>query len=153
MALRRPPTKAELRRQRMEELVTYPLAAGESQPQGELIIHDGTLSATVEPATGAEADNPSVFDVPTPVARISDVHLRNAHATLLAQGKEFDIEIADSNLNAVNGSLDGVTNEIDGDIIVDGEDLSVSGALNPTYDQRTFDQSYACTDNLLSTVQ
>ncbi len=137
----------------LHEFVTYPLAAGESEPIGKLTIHDGTLSATVEPATGARADDTQTFDVPTPVARISNVHLRNAHATLEAQGKTFEIEIPDTDLSAVNGSLDGVTNQISGTITVDGDTLSVGGGLNPTYDQSSFDDSYACTDNLAAVVQ
>ena len=136
----------------LHEFVTYPLNAGESEPLGKLTIHDGTLSATVEPATGAEASNPQTFDVPTPVARMSDVHLRNAHATLEAQGKLFEIEISDTNLSAVNGSLDGVTNSISGQVLVDGDTLDESGALNPTYSQSSFDHSYQCTDNLLGVV-
>ncbi|HEY4221254.1 MAG TPA: hypothetical protein VGO62_07920, partial [Myxococcota bacterium] len=136
----------------LHEFVTYPLAAGSTTPVGKLTIHDGTLSATVEPATGAEQSDPTIFDVPTPVARISEVHLRNAHATLEAQGKIFNIVISDTNLSAVNGSLDGISNSIAGDIIVDGDDLSESGALNPTFNLGQFDESYQCTDNLLSTV-
>ena len=90
--------------------------------------------------------------MPTPVARISDVHLRNAHATLEAQGKIFEIEIADTNLSATNGSLDGVTNQIAGQISMDGDIVEQGGALNPTFNQSSFDQSYVCTDNLAGLV-
>lgn len=136
----------------LHDFVTYPLAAGESEPLGKLTIHDGTLSATVEPATGQRADDPVQFDVPTPVARISDVHLRNAHATLEAQGKLFEIVISDTNLHATNGTLDMVSNHIDGDIVFDNDDVAIGGALNPTFNQQSFDQSYVCTPNLLGVI-
>jgi hypothetical protein len=137
----------------LHDFVTYPLAAGESQPIGKLTIHDGTLSAVVEPATGARADEPETFDVPTPVARISSVRLQNAHATLEAQGKLFELTITDTDLSATNGSLGGVTNQIEGTITFDGDTIDVGGALNPTYNSATFDQSYMCTENLAGPVR
>lgn len=138
---------------RLSELVVYPLAAGQSTPLGKLTIHEGTLSALVEPATGARADAPATFDVPTPVARISDVHLRNARATLEAQGKVFEILIADSQLDAVNGVIGGTTNQITGSILIDGDTVEVGGALNPTFNQSTFEDSYLCTENLAGPVR
>lgn len=135
------------------EFVTFPLAAGESTPLGMLTIHEGTLSAVVEPATGARADAPQTFDRPTPIARISNVHLRNARATLEAQGKVFEIEIADTNLSATNGTVAGVTNQIAGTILIDGDVVEVNGPLNPTFDQQTFEQSYLCTENLAGPVR
>lgn len=143
----------ELRDVALHEFVTFPLAAGESTPLGMLTIHEGTLSAVVEPATGARADAPATFDRPTPVARISQVHLRNARATLEAQGKVFEIDIADTDLSATNGSLGGVTNQIAGTIMIDGDVVEIGGALNPTYNQATFEQSYLCTENLAGPVR
>lgn len=138
---------------RLTDFVVYPLAAGQSEPIGKLTIHEGTLSGLVEPATGARADDPNTFDVATPVARISDVHLRNAVATLEAQGKVFKINITDTNLSAINGRIDGVANQISGHIIVDGDQRTIGGALNPTYNQQTFEESYLCTENLAGPVQ
>jgi hypothetical protein len=138
---------------RLSEFVAYPLAAGQSTPLGKLTIHEGTLTALVEPATGARADAPQTFDVPTPVARVSDVHLRNARATLESQGKVFHIDIADTQLEAVNGAIDGVTNHIAGSIVIDGDAVAVGGALNPTFNQGTFEESYLCTENLAGPVR
>ena len=137
----------------LSEFVTYQLAAGQSQPVGKLTIHEGTLSAVVEPATGARADEPETFDVPTPIARLSQVHLRNARATLEAQGKRFEIEIDDTSLNATNGTFDGVTNNIAGTILVDGNVVNIGGPLNPAYNAAQFEQSYVCTENLAGPVR
>lgn len=137
----------------LDEFVTYQLAAGQSEPMGKLTIHEGTLSAVVEPATGARADEPETFDVPTPIARLSQIHLRNARATLEAQGKVFEIEIADTALSATNGSFDGVTNQIAGTILVDGEVVDIGGPLNPAYNANQFEQSYLCTENLAGPVR
>ena len=46
-----------------------------------------------------------------------------------------------------------MSNQITGNIIVDGDQRTISGALNPTYNQATFDQSYICTENLAGPVQ
>jgi hypothetical protein len=78
--------------------------------------------------------------------------VRNAHATLEAQGKVFDIVIADTSLAAVNGTFDGVTNHIAGTVMVDGNVVNVEGPLNPTYNASQFAQSYVCTDNLAGPV-
>lgn len=143
----------ELQDAQLEDFVTYQLAAGQSTPLGKLTIHEGTLSAVVEPATGARADAPQTYDVPTPIARISQVHLRNARATLEAQGKIFVIDIADTDLSATNGSLGGVTNLIEGSVLIDGKPVQVGGALNPTYSQSSFEQSYLCTENLSGPIR
>lgn len=137
----------------LSEFVTYQLAAGQSEPMGKLTIHEGTLSAVVEPATGARADETETFDVPTPIARISSIHLRNARATLESQGKVFEIAIADTALSATNGSFDGVSNRIAGTVLVDGEQVNVNGPLNPTYNATQFEQSYVCTENLAGPVR
>lgn len=137
----------------LDEFVTYQLAAGQSEPMGKLTIHEGTLSAVVEPATGARADEPETMDVPTPIARLSQIHLRNARATLEAQGKVFEIEIEDTALSATNGTFDGVTNRVQGTILVDGEVVDVGGPLNPAFNATQFEQSYLCTENLAGPVR
>ena len=48
----------------LSEFVSYPLAAGQTTPLGKLTIHDGRLSATVRPATGAEEEDHRLYDVP-----------------------------------------------------------------------------------------
>ena len=40
----------------LSEMATYGIAAGDSEPLGILTIHDGTLSAFVQPATGERAE-------------------------------------------------------------------------------------------------
>lgn len=137
---------------RLSEFVVYSLAAGESAPVGKLTIHDGTLSGLVEPATGARADASNTFDIATPIARISNVHLRNASVTLEAQGKVFEIFIADTQLDALNGSIGGESNLIAGTIMIDGDSVGVGGGLNPTFNQQTFESSYLCTENLAGPV-
>ncbi|OGQ25871.1 MAG: hypothetical protein A2138_22045 [Deltaproteobacteria bacterium RBG_16_71_12] len=137
----------------LDEFVTYQLAAGQSEPIGKLTIHEGTLSALVEPATGARADEPETMDVPTPIARLSQIHLRNARATLEAQGKVFEIAIADTSLSATNGTFDAVTNSINGTIMIDGNAVTIGGPLNPAYNASQFEQSYVCTENLAGPVR
>jgi hypothetical protein len=137
----------------LSEFASFGIAAGDSEPLGILTIHQGQLSAYVEPATGERADDAGVFDVATPVASMREVHLRNAVATLESQGKIFVIDIPDTNLSATNGRVDGVTNRISGQVMLDGKSVSIEGPLNPSFSQQSFDQSYACTENLARPLQ
>jgi hypothetical protein len=132
----------------LNDLATYGIAAGDSEPLGILTIHEGTLSAFVQPATGERADEDGVFDVPTPVAKLTNVVLRDAHATLESQGMLFDIFIEETNLSATNGAYRGASNAIAGTIMIDGDVVQIGGALNPAFNQSTFDDAYQCTENL-----
>jgi hypothetical protein len=137
-----------LRTVQLHEFAAYAVPAGADEPAGMLVIHDGTLSATVQPATANRADDPATFDIPTPTARLSSVRLTGA-ASLYAQGKTFHFTITDANLNATNGAFLGTQNALSGTIGIDGRTLNLGQlALNPAYDASTFEDSYACIENL-----
>ncbi len=133
-----------LRTVELTNFSTWIIAPGRSEPDGVLIIHQGTLSATVQPATGARPDDPTTFDVATPIARLPSIRLQ-AEATLLAQGKTFHFTIDDAQLQATNGSFQGAENQLTGTIMIDGE-LHTLGTLplNPSYNATSFHQSYMC---------
>ncbi len=137
----------------LTDFVVYMDPAGPDEPIGKLTIHTGTLSGVVQPATGERADDPGIFDVPTPVAKLTDVKLVNATATLETQGKVFHLTIASADLAAVNGPYQGQTNMIGGSITVNDDVIQLAPApLNPTYAQAGFDAAYACTENLAGPV-
>ncbi len=138
----------DLRTVQLHEFAAYAVPAGADQPAGILVIHDGTLSATVQPATANRADDTATFDIPTPTARLSSVRLTGT-ASLYAQGKTFHFTITDANLNATNGSFLGAQNALSGSIGIDGRTLNLGQlALNPAYNASTFEDSYSCTENL-----
>lgn len=143
----------ELRTVELTDFTTYAIAAGDDAPAGMLVIHRGTLSALVQPALGARADDPSTFDVPTPVARLSSVRL-SGEASLYAQGKTFHFTINGAELLGTNGPFMGQENLLSGSISIDGKP-HVLGALplNPTYSSSAFDASYQCTENLGAPVR
>ncbi len=141
-----------MREVQLSEFATWSVAAGADAPAGVLVIHEGTLSATVQPALGARADDPETVDVPAPVARISSLHL-SGDATLFAQGKTFHFRIDDADLLATNGAFMGAENSLSGAISIDGERHDVHAALNPDYDASAFDNGYSCNEVLLAPVR
>jgi len=143
----------ELREVALTEFATWSITAGRDEPDGVLVIHDGVLSALVQPATGARADDPATFDVATPVARLSRVTL-SGNVTLTAQGKTFHFRVDNAELTATNGRFLGRENTLDGTISVDGGLHGLAGlALNPAYSATAFEQSYTCNEALLGPVR
>jgi len=137
-----------LRTVNLHEFATYSVAAGADDPAGILVIHDGTLSATVQPATANRADDTATYDVATPTARLSSVRLSGT-ASLYAQGKTFHYTIDDAELLATNGSFLGAENALSGSISVDGKQHTLGAlALNPSYNDDAFVAAFACTENL-----
>lgn len=142
-----------LREVQLLEFSTYALAAGSDEPAGILIIHQGTLSALVQPALGNRADEPDTYDVPTPVARLSSVRLSGT-ASLYAQGKTFHFDIDNAELIATNGAFLGSENTLGGSMSINGTSFQLGNLpLNPAYAPAAFDSSYACTENLAGPVR
>ncbi len=136
------------------DFAAYALAPGAASPTARLVLHDGHLAGKVVPVVGERTSNPGVFDVPTPVATFSEVRLSQANGTLEVGGMRFTVQVADSALQAQNGSLHGVSNTVSGSVTL-GSGATVvlpPSPLNPTYSQAAFDQTYACTPDLKSTV-
>jgi hypothetical protein len=116
-----------------------------------LTIKSGTLSGSAQPRTAIDTTT-GACSIPTPVALLSGLRYENAVLEVTGMGKTFDVSVASSSLDAVNGSRDGVINALRGTIDVDGTryEIPVSPGLglDPSYDQATFDRSFACTPNL-----
>jgi hypothetical protein len=136
----------------LSDFSSYGLKAGASEPLGILKIHQGTLDAFVQPATGENLEGGG-YVVPTPVATMEGVRLRNATATLFAQGMLFEIEINDTNLTATNGRVHDQENEISGTVTIDGVTIQVGGSLDPEYDPAQFEAGYVCTENLAAPIR
>jgi hypothetical protein len=119
-----------------------------------LTIHHGHVSGIVEPVLGESKSNPGVFMVPTPVARISNVQLKDASITIEAQGNTLDLEVDDSDLTATSGPFPGdETNHIGGTIVIDGETHDIDGEMQPDFDIDEFNESYACEEDLAGPVK
>jgi hypothetical protein len=116
-----------------------------------LTIKSGQLSGTIEPRVAIDTTT-GACSIPTPVAKLSNIAYQNALLEVQSMGKTFDVAVASANLTAINGSRDGTTNSLIGTINVDGMDYPIpvdgSQGLDPSYNQMTFDSSYACTPNM-----
>ena len=109
------------------------------------------MSGGVAPVVGENASTPGTFDVPTPIAHLTNLSAADLDVRILYRGKRFNVRIDSANLEAFNGSWAqaGLTNYIDGAISVDGKMVSLSAeGLNPDYVQQEFDARYECTPNL-----
>lgn len=127
----------------LEEFASWAIAPGQQEPLGVLTVHSGTLNAFLQPVTGWD-EGQQRYVIPTPVATIQGVHLQNARATLQAQGMTFVVDIADTNLFAVNGAAGLSENVISGTVTIDGDVVEIGGALNPAYDEAELAASWAC---------
>jgi len=131
----------------------YARKAGEITPRRALTFHSGILAAHVHPIMGENEDDRGTFDIPTPVARMRNIRLRDAPITLLNEGMRFKATIDAADLYAFNGSYQGERNTISGTIVVDGKTFYLNDQpLDPDYDQQSFDESYACTRDLKSLI-
>jgi hypothetical protein len=128
-------------------------ASGASAPAAKLLLHKGTLTGTVIPILGENRDEPNTFDVATPVAVFKDLRLTNASATLTSGRKTFHLQIPELEVSAQNGSFRGVTNALSGRVTMGATDVDLGPtALDPAYDQKAFDGTYACTSDLAGLI-
>lgn len=128
------------------------VAAGDTAPYARLIIHSGVLSGTVKPILGERRSTPGNFDVGTPVATFDSVELRNASVTLEVDGKSFDVVVPALTVSAQNGAFGGKTNHLEGSVTLSRVVPVSATALDPSFEPRAFDASYACTADLLATI-
>lgn len=136
-----------------DEFNTYDIDPGAESPARGITIHSGTMSATVEPITGRNPDGG--YDVPTKVARMSNVVMGPAPVTIVYQGKTFNAQVDSAELYAFNGSYVGMgeTNVIEGRISINGHVLEMERqGLDPEFDQADFDARYECTSGLQETI-
>jgi hypothetical protein len=135
------------------EFVTYTAPAGGGEPPGVMTIHEGTLRGYVVPILGERASDPGMYDVTTPVARMSDVELDAAVVTLESAGKTFSLTLDEVRVSAANGIYQGQGNTIQGSMRVNGVAVDFGPVvLNPDFSQPSFDQSYVCTEDLAGLV-
>jgi hypothetical protein len=118
----------------------------------------GAAQGTMRPITGEDTrdllgNGTPIYDISTPVAGFENIAMATGQATLVSQGKTFNIDIANLDLDAFNGSYDGQSNALSGALSVEAEAVTVfDPRLNPAFNQATFDASYACTPNLVEVV-
>jgi hypothetical protein len=135
-----------------EEFETYDLDPGAQVALRGIRFHDGTLRGTVEPMTGRNRRS-GAYDIPTKVARMRDVHLEDADATILYLGKTFNVHIDRADLSAFNGAYLGEQNTISGELVLNGKTIPMPAqGLDPEYTQDDFDARYACTRHLEGTL-
>jgi len=136
-----------------EDFKMWSVRTDGSEDLGVLEIHTGGGSAIVSPVLGENADENNVYMTPTPVSALEQVVLSTTDATLFADGKVFRLDISSTSLRAFNGTYQGLSNQIEGSIVVNGETIVLAPqSLDPEFDQAKFDQSYACTENLEAVI-
>jgi hypothetical protein len=135
------------------EFSTFTVPSGKSGPARKLTIHSGEFSAKLEPITGEREGKREVYDVGTPVVRLTSIVVKNARVTLLNDGKTFSADVQETQLFAQNGIYRRAGNTLTGFIVFNGRRYDLSAlALDPDYNQANFDASYACTKDLLEPV-
>jgi hypothetical protein len=123
-------------------------------PDGKLILHTGTLAAVAHPMQGKDASAViTTYDIGTPIVRFDNIDYSGGAVTLVTGAKTFNFTLGAAHLQAFSGAFKGDSNRLSGPITVDGVAVTLGTLkLNPSYDQAKFDHSYACTQNLVSTL-
>ena len=146
----------ELQDVELRDFFNEELRAGETISDKALRVVRGQLSATVKPVTGENAKKSGRFDISTPVAHMTGINLRNADVEIFFEGKMFKLHIDSTNIEAFNGSYDqlGMTNMIKGTVTVGDRQITypAGAGLDPDFEQKNFDASYSCTEDLVSIV-
>lgn len=143
----------ELDSAKLTELGVYTLAPGAAQPTEKLTLHTGQLTVRMQPLLGERKNASGTFDVPTPVARFTQIKLTNSTATLVSGGKTFSLWIPAATINALNGSFAGQSNELTGAITIGTTEVNMERIpLNPDFNQATFNASYSCNADLRAPI-
>ena len=144
----------------LDAYAVIPWDEGATEPGAYMTIHNATLSGVSKVIAGESVTDPGAFYIPTPVASLYDVRMVDAHVTVHAMGKQFNLYIANTNLAGFNGFYHGEGNIISGWITVNGNTYNIpvdpsdpeDCVLDPEFDQETFDASYVCREDLLEVV-
>lgn len=145
----------ELKDVRVENYRIFDVRPGETEAYRAFEIEAGHLAGIVEPILGENAQDRGTYDIPTPVVRFSAVQvLQGFRATVLNDGKIFRPFVNFAQLEGFNGSYAGLgfTNYLSGQIDIDGTLVNVDLPLDPDFEQVSFDESYACTTDLVATI-
>jgi hypothetical protein len=105
----------------------YELDPGENIARRAITVHQGAMTALVQPITGERADDPGRFDVPTKVVRMTSFAVTGADLTIRSEGKTFNLHVDQAMLSAFNGSYatTGEKNTIGGEITVEGQTIVI----------------------------
>ncbi len=138
----------------LADFSAYKVPSGQTDPYAKLVLHSGTFSGQVVPALAERRSTPGVYDVGTPVATFTDIRVQNAPATLYVAGKHFNFVINGAQLSGRNGTLNGVSNTVSGQVAIGDETVIIpeGTVLDPEFTQTRFDSTYACTADLGSLI-
>lgn len=146
----------ELQHVVLDEVAILEKRATASDIEPYLTLHDGTLNGTYHSVTGEAASAPGAYFVKTPVGEFERIRLFDADVTLHNGTMHFPMHVDEAELYALNGTFQGRSNWLSGTITIDGVTWELGEGtpevLDPEFDQRAFDATYACTENLLEVV-
>lgn len=132
----------------LENFIAYDLDPGATAPERAIFLERGELSANVHPILGESLETAGRFDAPTYIARMTNVRLTNAPATIYFEGKQFNVHIDRVELEAFNGSYlgAGMSNLIQGSVTLNGRTFNfpADAGLDPDFDLTDFTQRYSC---------
>lgn len=117
-----------------------------------MIMVSGKISGKVTPLIAAAADT-GVCSIPTGNILIEDVKYSDALVRVFADGRDFEVPIATSNLKAIHGQVGAQENLLIGEIQVWEATQTVPTSpeevgLDPEYDREKHYASFECAENL-----
>jgi hypothetical protein len=133
---------------RVSDFMAFDLDPGQSDPKRTMWIEDATLSANVKPIVAENPEKPGRHDIKTNIAHMTSVQMTGTNASIIFEGKQFNVYIDGANLEAFNGSYRdmGYTNFIRGTVTINGETFEYPGdaGLDPDFELQDFTERYEC---------
>jgi hypothetical protein len=125
--------------------------------KGSLTLPGGTLSGVVEPRTARSVSTQSC-SIPTRHVRVTSLAFDGpARAGVSSPQGQFEVDLVAAAIDAVNGSVGGAENTIGGSITVGEESYDLASlpsgsVLDTAYDAVAFEESFACTEDMVAPV-
>lgn len=145
----------------------YTIPPGSTRPFAKLAFKTGGLAYQVVPLWAPKPDNQCRFELISPIAKINNVVAQAIETKLTVklpsdsvsekdqEDLSFNYKINSSNLDMMNGVYLGEGNYLVGSIEINGTthtfDEEDEIKLNPSYSQKSFDESYTCAASDIST--
>ncbi|MEW5853568.1 MAG: hypothetical protein AB2A00_32630 [Myxococcota bacterium] len=126
------------------------LLVGTSASPNALRVRSGTLTGRMHPRT-ARSDATGECTITTPMARFQDLTWAQASLAVTGASGTFNVEVASSTLQAVNGTWSGDANALSGSVDTGSATLTVPSdgmGLDPAFSQDAFDEAWQCAQDL-----
>lgn len=137
---------------RIHKAVSDDFKVEKSNSNSWMEMKNGSISADMQIKL-VESESDGLCTVPTPNVQLTNLRYTRSDVFVHTPDNEFDAEVEESLIHAVNGVFGTQENQLSGTVKVFGktEDVPRAGdteGLDPDYNEAAFKSYYACTEDL-----